>query len=206
MLNLSLSTSIVFHGFETDEIFLKYFNSTCVAGHKLCKFTYDSFFSLILFSVNIFLGPTLLFLLGMWIKGCWDFPLTNQETNNSIESYHCLLKSKFVLDRWKKCGQRMDWLIYYLLKNVEPFTYLGIFWKKLDIWIITRRRISLNPWWRKQNDLPIVIAGLMRENRMLIGWEVKPIATRNTLSPGITHFFKDVTTLGLFMEIPESMP
>ena len=54
-----------FMDFATDTNFLKYFHSNWVAGHKLCKFTYDSFFSLILFFVNIFLGPTLIFLLGM---------------------------------------------------------------------------------------------------------------------------------------------
>ena len=60
-------------------------------------------------------------LVGMWVKGCRDFPHANQETNNAIESYHCYLKTKFLSDRRKKCSHRMDWLIYVLLINVEPF-------------------------------------------------------------------------------------
>ena len=59
-------------------------------------------------------------LVWMWVKGCIDFPHTNQETNNAVESYHCYLKTKFLSDRRRKCSRRMDWLIYVLLINVEP--------------------------------------------------------------------------------------
>ena len=58
--------------------------------------------------------------LGMWVKGCWDFPHENRETNNVLESYHCYLKTNFLFDRRKKCSHRMDWLICVLLTNVEP--------------------------------------------------------------------------------------
>ena len=57
----------------------------------------------------------------MWVKGCRDFPHANQETNNVVESYHCYLKTKFLSDRRKKCARRMDWLLYILLTNVEPY-------------------------------------------------------------------------------------
>ena len=57
----------------------------------------------------------------MWVEGCRNFPHANQETNNSVEAYHYFLKSKFLSDRRKKCGHRMDWLLYQLLKNVEPY-------------------------------------------------------------------------------------
>lgn len=58
--------------------------------------------------------------LGMWVKGYRDFPHVNQETNNVVESYHYYLKKKIISDRRKKCSRRMDWLIYVLIKNVEP--------------------------------------------------------------------------------------
>ena len=57
----------------------------------------------------------------MWVEGCHSFPHANQETNNSVEAYHYFLKSKFFSGRRKKCGHRMDWLLYQLLKNVEPY-------------------------------------------------------------------------------------
>ena len=76
---------------------------------------------LLLFSINILLALNEFFQSGMWVKGCRDFPHANQETNNSVESYHCFLKSKFLYDRRKKCARRMDWLLYQLLKNVEPY-------------------------------------------------------------------------------------
>ena len=60
-------------------------------------------------------------LAGMWVKGFRDFPHANQEANNAVESYHYYLKTKFLFDRRKKCSRRMDWLIYVLLINVEPF-------------------------------------------------------------------------------------
>ena len=61
------------------------------------------------------------FLLDMWAKCYRDFPHANQESNSSIESYHCFLKTKFLRDRRRKCSRRMDWLIFSLLKRVEPF-------------------------------------------------------------------------------------
>ena len=57
----------------------------------------------------------------MWEKCYWDFPHANQEPNSSIESYHCFLKTKFLCDQRRKCSRRMDWLIFSLLKRVEPF-------------------------------------------------------------------------------------
>ena len=60
------------------------------------------------------------FQLGMWVKGCREFPHANQETNNAVESYHCYLKTTFLTDRRKKCARRMDWLLHMLLTTVEP--------------------------------------------------------------------------------------
>ena len=57
----------------------------------------------------------------MWVEGCRNLPHANQETNNLVEAYHCFLKSNFLSDRRKKCGRGMDWLLYQLLKNVEPY-------------------------------------------------------------------------------------
>ena len=57
----------------------------------------------------------------MWVKGCRDFPHASQETNNVVESYHSDLKTKFLFDRRNMCAHRMDWLIYVLLTNVEPY-------------------------------------------------------------------------------------
>jgi hypothetical protein len=57
----------------------------------------------------------------MWVKGCRNFRHANQETNNSVEAYHSLLKSKFLSDRRKKCARRMDWLLYMLLIHVESY-------------------------------------------------------------------------------------
>lgn len=60
------------------------------------------------------------FQLGMWVKGCQEFPHANQEINNVVESYHCYLKTTFLSDRRKKCAWRMDWLLHMLLTIVEP--------------------------------------------------------------------------------------
>ena len=76
---------------------------------------------MLLFYINIILLLTHFFQVGMWVECCRNFPHANQETNNSIEAYHYFLKSKFLSDRSKKCGRRMDWLLYQLLKNVEPY-------------------------------------------------------------------------------------
>ena len=56
---------------------------------------------------------------GMWVKGCREFPHANQEKNNAVESYHSYLKTAFLSDRRKKCARRMDWLFYTLLTTVE---------------------------------------------------------------------------------------
>lgn len=58
--------------------------------------------------------------LGMWAKGCQEFPHANQETNNVVESYHCYLKTTFLSNRRKKCDRRTDWLLHKLLTTVEP--------------------------------------------------------------------------------------
>lgn len=77
--------------------------------------------------VNLLIG----FLhLGVWVKGCRDFPHANQETNNVVESYHCYLKITFLSDQRNKCSRRMDWLFYTLLTNVKPCCRLKEILKK----------------------------------------------------------------------------
>lgn len=55
----------------------------------------------------------------VWAKCYINFCHANQETNCSIESYHCFLKRKYLCDRRRKSLQRMDWLTFTLLKRVE---------------------------------------------------------------------------------------
>lgn len=55
----------------------------------------------------------------VWAECYINFCHANQETNCSIESYHCFLKRKYLCDRRKKSLQRMDWLTFTLLKRVE---------------------------------------------------------------------------------------
>jgi len=57
----------------------------------------------------------------MWTRHFQNFPYANQETNATIESYHGLLKIRFLSDKMKKSGRRLDWLIYTLLKHVESY-------------------------------------------------------------------------------------
>ena len=84
----------------------------------MCILLFVSFFFLIKMG---YMHSISFILVGMWVKGSRYFPHANQETNNAVESYHCYLKTKFLFDRRKKCSLRMDWLIYVLLINVEPF-------------------------------------------------------------------------------------
>ena len=109
------------------------------------------------------------FHVGMWVKGCKDFPHANQETNNVVESYHGYLKAMLLCDRRKKCSRRMDWLFYTLLKNAEPRYRFKETLKKKDIIITTRKRCSLNHQWKRLEEFQTVIAGLMRAYLMLIG-------------------------------------
>ena len=107
--------------FSAEKKFLHYFHTNWIAGDKLCKFSYCTLCCFLLFSMNILLALTQFLFLGMWVKGCRDFPHANQEMNNFVEAYHCFLKSKFLSDRRKRCARRMDWLLYQLIKCIEPY-------------------------------------------------------------------------------------
>jgi len=57
----------------------------------------------------------------MWAKFYRDFPHFNQETNATIKSYHYFLKIRYLCDKARKCGRRMDWLIGKFLCELEPY-------------------------------------------------------------------------------------
>ena len=75
------------------------------------------FLHLLFHNENIYLLIEFLHL-GMWVKGCREFPHEN-------------LKSAFLSDHRKKCARRMDWIFYTLLTTVEPLLPIqGNFEKK----------------------------------------------------------------------------
>jgi len=57
----------------------------------------------------------------MWAKSYRKFPHSNQDTNNSIESYHMHLKYRYLYEANNACHKRVDWLIFVLLKKVELY-------------------------------------------------------------------------------------
>ncbi|MCO5613306.1 hypothetical protein L7F22_067582 [Adiantum nelumboides] len=59
--------------------------------------------------------------IGMWIRASRTMQVANQDTNGSIESYHGLLKSKFLSDRRTIHGRRIDWLIKGLVSHCHAY-------------------------------------------------------------------------------------
>ena len=57
----------------------------------------------------------------MWAKAYRNFPHSNQDTNNAIESYHGHLKQTYLCEKNNAYHRRVDWLIYVLMKNVELY-------------------------------------------------------------------------------------
>ena len=57
----------------------------------------------------------------MWICASRILPHANQETNGSIESYHGILKSKFLCGRRTIFGRRIDWLIQKLVWSCQSY-------------------------------------------------------------------------------------
>ena len=94
------------------------------------------------------------FHVGMWVKGCRDFPHANQETNNAVESYHGYLKSTFLCDKRKKCSRRMDWLFYTLLKNVEPCYRFKEILKKEGYYNNHKKEMQLESSMEKARRIP----------------------------------------------------
>ena len=52
----------------------------------------------------------------MWEKAYRNFPHSNQDINNAIESYHGYLKQRYLKEINNACHRRVDWLIYTLTK------------------------------------------------------------------------------------------
>ncbi|MCO5601561.1 hypothetical protein L7F22_055684 [Adiantum nelumboides] len=57
----------------------------------------------------------------MWIKATRTMQVANQDTNGSIESYHGLLKSRFLSGRRTIHGRRIDWLIKGLVSTCHSY-------------------------------------------------------------------------------------
>lgn len=57
----------------------------------------------------------------MWAKAYRNFPHSNQDTNNAIESYHRYIKERYLCEKNNACHKRVDWLIYVLLTKVVLF-------------------------------------------------------------------------------------
>jgi len=57
----------------------------------------------------------------MWAKAYRNFPHSNQDTNNAIESYHRYIKERYLCEKNNACHRRVDWLIYVLLTKVVLF-------------------------------------------------------------------------------------
>ena len=57
----------------------------------------------------------------MWIRASRMMEHANQDTNGSIESYHGLLKSKFLCNRKTIHGRRIDWLIKGLVSSCHSY-------------------------------------------------------------------------------------
>ena len=55
----------------------------------------------------------------MWAKAYRKFPHSNQDTNNTIESYHGFIKRRYIYEENNAHNRRVDWLIYVLLTKVE---------------------------------------------------------------------------------------
>ena len=88
---ISRAINAFYIDFAAEERFLEYFSTNWMVGEKF----------------------------HMRAKCYINFCHANQETNCSIESYHCFLKRKYLCDHRKESLQRMDWLIFTLLKRVE---------------------------------------------------------------------------------------
>ena len=52
----------------------------------------------------------------MWEKSYINFPHSNQDTNNAIESYHGYLKQRYLKEINNTCHRGVDWLMYTLTK------------------------------------------------------------------------------------------
>ncbi|MCO5554535.1 hypothetical protein L7F22_008065 [Adiantum nelumboides] len=59
--------------------------------------------------------------IGMWIRASRMMKHANQDTNGSIESYHGLLKRKFLCDKRSIHGRRIDWLIKGLVGSCHSY-------------------------------------------------------------------------------------
>lgn len=57
----------------------------------------------------------------MWIRASRTMQVANQDTNGSIESYHGLLKSKFLSGRRTIHGRQIDWLIKGLVSQCHAY-------------------------------------------------------------------------------------
>ena len=57
----------------------------------------------------------------MWAKAYRNFPHSNQDTNNAIESYHGYIKQRYLSEKNNACHRRVDWLMYVLLTMVEQY-------------------------------------------------------------------------------------
>ena len=57
----------------------------------------------------------------MWAKAYRNFPHSNQDTNNAIESYHGYLKQRYLSEHNHACHRRVGWLIHVLLTKVELY-------------------------------------------------------------------------------------
>ena len=57
----------------------------------------------------------------MWEKAYRNFPHSNQDTNNAIESYHGYIKQRYLCEKNNACHRRVDWLVDVLLTMVELY-------------------------------------------------------------------------------------
>lgn len=57
----------------------------------------------------------------MWAKAYRNFPHSNQDTNNAIESYHGYIKKRYLNEKNNANHRRVDWLIHVLLTNVQLY-------------------------------------------------------------------------------------
>jgi len=54
----------------------------------------------------------------MLAKAYRNFPHSNQNTNNAIESYHQYIKQRYLSEKNNACHRWVDWLIYVSLSKV----------------------------------------------------------------------------------------
>ena len=112
------TVSKFYANFYNKKAFIDYLVGNWFDANRIFNYTYSMFmfFYYYYFPFQAFVILVLhFFFVGMWAKWYIKFPHSNQEINSATESYHYTLKTRFLCQKARKYGRRMNLLLTHFL-------------------------------------------------------------------------------------------